>query len=1476
MYTNVSDEFKTALNGTEPAYCCKLDFGNNVTVNDLFTVSYSGGSCSDSIAPGGTVIANAKVELSALPATVKKGSACTLYFGVNGEYAPQGVLTVKKIEKNNGRLTVTLEDNMAKTEKGYFSSLTYPSTTLKMLSEIAAKCGITFSTSGLTAVTVKEKPEGYTCREIIGYIAGLYGKFAVCDRTGKIIFKWFDTTVQLSENCFDTPTVAADDITVGRVVCGDYTSGTGTAITYDCLFMTQNQLNTVQKGLNGFKYRTGEIPLRLGNMLIDAWDIVSGTYDGETVNIPAANFSMTYNGGLSMIIEAPAEEKSADSGENYKSPAQKQAERITADIVSAKQALLEKADITELNAQIANLENVYAAKADITELSAQIATIDNLTAKKADVEQLYAKKANIDELVANTGTITSLKSDVANIDVLLSGKAGTGELTSITLTAENSEIATALIKDLTAANFRSKTIETDDFTIKSSSGKLQIVNNTIQIKDKNNTVRVQIGEDGKSDYGIYVLDAAGKIMFTSYDGLHEDGIKSGIIKNDMVADDAHISGSKLDISSIIDGINADNSAYLNTSKVIIDGTKQTINAKFTELTTSISGIGTRTSALESDLSGFRTTVSETYATKSTVDNIQIGGRNIATGTADMVIGIINQATWSNGQWRTSGTGTAKTIEITDAPCKTYKGVRLTQTTGSNQIGVVQDKVLINSDTVYTLSCWARSNSADGVTVRLQPFFKNSTDTGGAADIVVKNAWRKISFTTARAPQVTDEYSCAYIYLQPTKVGNYIEICGIKLEKGNKATDWSPAPEDTEADITALSSKQSTLEQTVEGFKATVESTYATKSSLTGYPTLTQMNSAINQKADSITATVSKQIAGIAVGGTNIATGSATLTIGTGGRSKGEWRAAGNGALAIAIVSDDVLPKNIKNAAVCTVTSANVTAGIAQNNEPMDSNSYYTLSCWVKAAGNYTIKCRLVPFFTGGTDYGDYDVTNAWTRISYTSKNKPKDTTSRATVVYAISDTVGKSIMVCGIKLEKGNKPTDWSPAPEDTAADITALSSKQSNLEQTVNGFKATVESTYATNTKVSEVEQKADKISWLVKSGTSASNMVLTDRALKIVTDHISLNADVKVNGSMIVEGSIKADRLNVTSLAAISANLGTVTSGTIKSNNYLANKSGSMLSLSMGTWTSNSATGKITIKPGAIVLEKLSNGAVTGDCTEIIPENGAVVISNPTGSWYLKATSASSTALSKNNHCYVMFNRNGMITANGSYTNSRDTDGNIVRLVALTTANHFHVGSPDISGITRLICGNCNTIEFCRPQTSETITSMAKMIYDVDNSKTIFKMPSHFSLGTSDETPCIRQMTKDGAQYLIKVGNLTHDMQILGSSVTSNKTISVSSDARVKNHISDLPSGSENLFDYLDGKSFFYNGDNSPAKNYGFIAQDVLSALQKCGLFANDFAGFCDINGDGSHYALAYEQFIPLMWNEIKRLRKALSERS
>lgn len=1260
MYTNVSDDFLSAVNGAEPVYCCKLDFGNNVTVNDLFSVSYSGGSCSESIVPGGTVIANAKVELSALPATVRKGSACTLYFGVNGEYAPQGVLTVKKIEKSGGRLSVTLEDNMAKTEKGYFSRLSYPSTTLKMLSEIATKCGVAFNTSGLTAVTIKDKPEGYTCREIIGYIAGLYGKFAVCDRTGKIAVKWFDTTaVQLSDFCYDTPTVATDDSTVGRVVCGDFTAGTGTAITYDCLFMTQNQLNTVQKSLNGFKYRTGEIPLRLGNMLIDAWDMVSITYGGETVKIPAATISVAYNGGLSMTIEAPAEEQSADSGESYKSPAQKQAERITADIISVKQALLEKADIAELNAQIANLENVYAAKADITELSAQIATIDNLTAKKADVEQLYAKKADIDTLVADTATLKTLKSDVANIDVLLSGKAGTGELTSIKLTAENAEIATALIKDLTAANFRSKTIETDDFTIKSSSGKLQIVGNTIQIKDVNNTVRVQIGEDGKSDYGIYVTDAGGKIMFTSYDGLHEDGIKSGIIKNDMVADDAHISGSKLDISSVIDGINADNSTYLNTSKVVIDGTSQTINAKFTELTASIGSIGTRTSALESDLSGFRTTVSETYATKSAVDSIQIGGRNL-----------------------------------------------LYDSTGNIKNGW-------SGNTIITVDGGISGNS----------LAISRTDYSGNARY----------FGTNKRHFLTDfEVGASYTL-----------------------SAWIKVRSDVELDAS-------------------------------GY-VMARFRSADDKKLYALSLTVSSQT------------------------EKDKW-------------------------------------------------IYYEKTWTINDSDIAKLECVALALDKNGM------------------------------------------IEACNIKLEKGTKATDWSPAPEDTTAAITSLSSKQSSLEQTVDGFKAIVESTYATNDsvtqKVSAVEQKADKISWIVKSGTSESSMELTSKALDII-------AETKIKGDVIV-------------------------GGVIKSGNYdVAKGAGMKLTLATGEWDSKyfkvSSTGTITATGGTIGGFTISNNSLYNGLDTINHKEGT----NETAGVNISVLGGFSAyngeyGTEMNNgqiRFYSLGRELGYITPGSTdFSNYGKTRISIVATNQIGKAGLYgqidlgYQDEFDSSAYQPTYSVCCDSRKSSNDGFNSTFHVRTRFSSGIDVSdiyfsyenKTICSIGIAGYYGVGGISPDVYKwlpvfndyvafkrgilfdssnpsLIYHGANRLlacssskIVVGNSNLALSLIGSSLTSSSTISVSSDARMKNHIADLPSKSENLFDYLDGKSFFYNGDTSTAKNYGFIAQDVLSALQKCGLSTDDFAGFCDINGDGSQYALAYEQFIPLMWNEIKRLRKALSERS
>ena len=85
-------------------------------------------------------------------------------------------------------------------------------------------------------------------------------------------------------------------------------------------------------------------------------------------------------------------------------------------------------------------------------------------------------------------------------------------------------------------------------------------------------------------------------------------------------------------------------------------------------------------------------------------------------------------------------------------------------------------------------------------------------------------------------------------------------------------------------------------------------------------------------------------------------------------------------------------------------------------------------------------------------------------------------------------------------------------------------------MEQTVNNFKTTVSATYATISEVqslsSTVNQTANKISWVVSSGTSSSNMQLTDRMYSLISSNINLTADrINLQGYVTANGNFKID---------------------------------------------------------------------------------------------------------------------------------------------------------------------------------------------------------------------------------------------------------------------------------------------------------------------------------------------------------------
>lgn len=85
-------------------------------------------------------------------------------------------------------------------------------------------------------------------------------------------------------------------------------------------------------------------------------------------------------------------------------------------------------------------------------------------------------------------------------------------------------------------------------------------------------------------------------------------------------------------------------------------------------------------------------------------------------------------------------------------------------------------------------------------------------------------------------------------------------------------------------------------------------------------------------------------------------------------------------------------------------------------------------------------------------------------------------------------------------------------------------------IELAASGIKQEVSADYATKTSLSQAEQKADKITWLIKSGTSAANMALTSEMYKLLADNITLSGKhITLDGDTVVSAgfTLSCDKL-------------------------------------------------------------------------------------------------------------------------------------------------------------------------------------------------------------------------------------------------------------------------------------------------------------------------------------------------------------
>lgn len=574
---------------------------DDVTIENIKSVKFTGGSeVEDDFSLGSTVSQYITVTMSCAGAI--EGREMHLQVGLDiddlTEWIPIGYFTAGKPSKNEEQIEFTAYDRMAQTERTFSMDGT-TTNTVAVLKKIEEITGVPVVTSGISSISMSV-PKGYTCREVLSYVAQMYGGFAICNRQGQIEIRTYE------DNAYTVGTGRYWDnfehndylFTVDKLTCytgqdkdGNSTSissGSGArTVSFSNPFMSQSVLDSVFQKLKTFSYMPGTLKM-LGDPRIDVWDIITvEDLSGESYKVPVMKLEWEYDGGLTYTVEAAglSEEETNDS---YKGPTTKGMERCYAQLVMIDRAMVNKLDVDTANITYATIKNLDVMKENVQEINGELGTFKNLTT------------TNFEAVNAKIGV---LDNDYGAIKVLLSGSAGVGDLQNIHLTSQNAVIDSALIRtavmqSVSIGDLLAGTISTNKFLIASDDGGIRIQGATQQWSDEDGTVRMQAGRDANGDFTFSLFDKTGKGILIDAAGVKPGAIADGLIVNKMVADNAAIAGSKLDIPSVVSAIN-DSSQTIKSSRIWFDDQNQSLNQIYSRLDTNVAEIRSTASSAAS-------------------------------------------------------------------------------------------------------------------------------------------------------------------------------------------------------------------------------------------------------------------------------------------------------------------------------------------------------------------------------------------------------------------------------------------------------------------------------------------------------------------------------------------------------------------------------------------------------------------------------------------------------------------------------------------------------------------------------------------------------------------------------------------------------------------------------------------------------------------------------------------------------------
>lgn len=440
---------------------------------------------------------------------------------------------------------------------------------------------------------------------------------------------------------------------------------------------------------------------------------------------------------------------------------------------------------------------------------------------------------------------------------------------------------------------------------------------------------------------------------------------------------------------------------------------------------------------------------------------------------------------------------------------------------------------------------------------------------------VSTDWQRFSYSST----INFRKNYSFVFYSANSgwtAGDVLYLRDVQLEDGTIATAPKPAVEDTQSDITKLSSE---IKQTADGMTL-----LATKTELNSAKTELQSGiSTATSKADNAQSTANSNAQTISTHTTQISalnTGlSAKVSQTDFNTLSGRVTTAENNITAKANELSSKIT-SVEGKIPTTVGGRNYLHGTSDEYQTYTSTNYVlgypstyrdwgklldplrgktvTIRAYIKNDTDYPVRIQI--WFTAGGIYGNTVAPHSEGWSVKTGKMSSDWTSANVAFVQSDGTATGGTIQAKEAKLEIGNIPSDWSPAPEDYDS---KLASAQSEIKQTTDSITASVSSVQTAasnaqstaNTAVSKADAAQAGVNTLDNTTVkSASLTINTDgivmKAGKSTTDvanaigsyfavnqnAINLFADkIKVKGDMIVDGAITADKFKAARITSL-----------------------------------------------------------------------------------------------------------------------------------------------------------------------------------------------------------------------------------------------------------------------------------------------------------------------------------------------------